>query len=58
MTAMSGPMLPSAQQARVAELRGVEEEGAGGDGDDAGGQAVEAVDEVDGVGHAHAPTAR
>ena len=35
----------------VRQARRVEEEGAGGDGDDARGQAVEPVDEVDRVRH-------
>ena len=60
ITAMSGLMLLLAfgsspwSNSSVA----VEGEGAGGDADDAGGQAVEAVDEVHGVGHADAPRAR
>ena len=40
------------QQAELVEPLAVEEERARRDGDDAGGEAVEPVDEVDGVGHA------
>ena len=50
ITASSGPTLSDGQQAALRQLVAVEEEGAGGDGDDPGGQAVEAVDQVDGVG--------
>ena len=58
MIATSGPMFGAASSPSVAELLAVEEERAGGDGDDAGGEAVEAVDEVDRLGHARAATAR
>ena len=43
------------QQAELVEALAVEEERARRDGDDAGGQPVEPVDEVDGVGHADQP---
>ena len=55
-TAMSGPVLSGrCSSAGVGQPRRVEEERAGGDGDDAGGQPVEPVDEVDRVGHADHP---
>ena len=55
MIATSGPMFGWRQQLEVAELLAVEEERAGADGDDAGGQPVEAVDQVDRLGHAEQP---
>ena len=58
MIAISGPMFGWSSRFEIAELVGVEEEGAGGDGDDAGGQPVEPVDEVDRLRHARAATAR
>ena len=58
MIAISGPMFGSRQQVEVAELLAVEEERAGADGDDAGGQPVEAVDQVDRLGHAEQPQHR
>ena len=58
MMATSGPMFGCGQQAELVEPLAVEEERARRDGDDAGGQAVEPVDEVDGVGHARSATAR
>src|SRR5207248_4210565 len=44
-----GADVVGSEKSRVGEAGGVEEEGAGGDGYDPGGEAVEAVDEVDGV---------
>ena len=58
ITATSGPTLPGGEHADVVEPERVEEERPRGDGGDAGGQPVEAVDEVDGVGHADDPAAR
>ena len=46
------------QQPELVEALAVEEERAGRDGDDAGGETVEAVDEVDGVGQPDEPQHR
>ena len=58
MIAISGPMFGGVSRFEVGEPLAVEEERAGADGDDAGGETVEAVDEVDRLGHARAATAR
>ena len=52
------PEVRLGEQVEVGEPLGVEEERAGADGDDAGGQPVEAVDEVDRLGHAEQPQHR
>ena len=55
ITENSGPDVSWTMVPVVDQLVGVEEEGQRGDGHDPGGQPVQAVDEVDGVGHAHDP---
>ena len=52
------PDVRRGQQAELVEALAVEEERAGRDGHDAGGQPVEPVDEVDGVGHHDQPQHR
>ena len=54
MTATSGAMFEPSRKPALEQPVGVEEERAAGDGHDAGGQAVEPVDQVDRVGE-HAP---
>ena len=54
MTATSGPML-SRDEAESHEADAVEREGAAADGDDASGEAVETVDQVDRVGERDDP---
>ena len=46
------------QRTQVVEAAAVEEEGGRRDGHDAGGQAIQAVDQVDGLGHADHPEDR
>ena len=56
MIAISGPMFGDGEQPNVrSKLLAVEEERQGADGDDAGGEPVEPVDEVDRLGHAEQP---
>ena len=55
MIATSGPKFGEASSPRSLELLGVEEERPGGDGDDPGGETVEAVDEVDRLRHPEQP---
>ena len=55
ITAMSGPMLSVGQVAQVLEVQPVDGQRARGDGHHPGGQAVEAVDQVDGVGDGDDP---
>ena len=58
MTARSGPDVLGGEQSAVGEALRVDRERGGRDGDDPGGQAVEPVDEVDGLGHAGDPQHR
>ena len=51
MTAIRGPALLGEMLPTSSQLVGVDEEGRGGNSHDAGSQAVQAVDEVDGIGH-------
>ena len=58
ITATSGPMLSAGRSPSSIEPQPVDGQGAAADGHDAGGQAVEAVDEVHGVGDDDDPERR